>query len=121
MSFKTIQKTCSSKLLLTGFYSSFCSENQDKVLAIMKHNPSLAAREIGGITVSDLQFIFKKYLLSLHGAPLHKFQYNPHVIHLAIDPSGGGKGSDWAIMSISIENGCRVVSIILNSHIYFSF
>lgn len=105
------------------------AENHDKVLKIMKTQKTLAMREIGGEVITDRQFIFRKHIQDLHTSPRHNFTYAPQVIHCVIDPSGGGKGSDWAIMSGCIDNGMRVVSAgaacklasqtILYSHIRF--
>jgi hypothetical protein len=93
-------------------------ENQEKLMKIYKLRPELALREIGGLVKTDRQFIFSKYIKQLHEQPRHNFQYSPQVIHTVIDPSGGGKGSDWGIISGCIENGKRVVSFKPNQHIF---
>jgi len=92
-------------------------ENHDKVLKIMATQQSLAMRELGGIVITDKLFIFRRNMKEFHSAPRYQFQHRCQVLHVSIDPSGGGSGSHYAIYTIAIENGIRIVSM-LHMHLY---
>lgn len=87
------------------------SENHEKVMKVMEHNKLLAAREIGGLIVTSKSFVFQTFVGPLKAAPLYQLQQKPRVLHCGIDPSGGGKKSDWSMFTGCFEAEHRVVRI----------
>lgn len=70
----------------------------------MKNNKKLFERENLGMISSDAQMIFTTAMVrGLMNAAYAPPQIKPCVLFTAIDPSGGGSQSDYAICSIYIE------------------
>jgi hypothetical protein len=85
-------------------------ERQNRLEKIMK-DKSLVDRELKGIINSDKQYLFKKpWIRAFMTRPVYQFQYTCQVIHCAVDPAGGAKGSDYVVGSLAYENGCKVVT-----------
>jgi hypothetical protein len=85
-------------------------QRMDKLDKIIK-DKALKDRELHGIINTNKQFLFKKvWIRQFISREVYSFQYNCQVIHCAIDPAGGGEGSDYTIGSCAYENGRKVVS-----------
>lgn len=68
-------------------------------------------RETRGVVASTKRFIVSEdQILSLKNRPLYEFPTKPDVLYTAIDPSGGGLGSDYAIKTMALSHGVPVVS-----------
>lgn len=85
-----------------------------KVDSIMSCNPTLRDRETRGvITSGKLYFVSRTLVDALRIRP--PFMLSDHtycdVLYTAIDPSGGGSGSDYAIATLSRISGIPVVSV----------
>ncbi len=62
--------------------------------------------------VQLLKYLFKRYTAGLFERDPHIFQHSVNVVHCAIDPSGGGSSSEYAIVSIAHEeNQWAIVGI----------
>lgn len=70
----------------------------------------LFAQEMRGETIGRSFLLAKKNVIALRQRPLFVWARPPGVIHLGIDPHGGGKTSETAIMAISYVRGHIVVS-----------
>lgn len=83
----------------------------DKIAAIMKNMPELNARENLGQVISTKQFMIQSmWLQKLGEMERHQFRGSgPGVIHIGIDPSGGGQASDYAIASVAYDNAKYVI------------
>lgn len=67
---------------------------------IMASDPTMFQRENMGIIASDNVFLFKKVWIDwLFAKERYSPLYKPGIVYIAIDPSGGGSQSDWAICS----------------------
>lgn len=70
----------------------------------------LGTQEMSGTMISPLTFIVRAtYIRQLQERPHYIFNHAPSVIHVAIDPHGGGKTSRTCIMFLANENGRIVV------------
>jgi hypothetical protein len=74
----------------------------------------LFAQEMRGETIGRSFLLAKKNVIALRQRPLFVWARPPGVIHLGIDPHGGGKTSETAIMAISYTRGHIVVRISAN-------
>lgn len=79
---------------------------------IMKNQEEMLAREIGGVASSLHQKAFPiKFVNKFKSLPPYKLTYDmtyDHIFH-AIDPSGCGKSSDYAIISMVRVNGQSII------------
>lgn len=75
-------------------------DRQELVSSLM--DATTAAREMSGQIASQSEFCFKKPFLNafLERPPLAP-RRPVQELHIAVDPSGGGKSSDWAIVTIA--------------------
>ena len=82
-------------------------ESQKMVEMLMEDVPDLYAREVMGEFVSGERTIFlDKHILQLKESSQVKHKYlSDNVLYTAIDPNGGGKGSDLAIVTFYNEGG----------------
>lgn len=80
----------------------------------MRSRPELADRELFGIVTNSRQQLFQKYLPPFKERPKYDFQHSVNVVHIGIDPSGGGAGSAYAIVSLCHEED-RVVILGLDT------
>jgi hypothetical protein len=95
-----------SKLLMPVWKS----EGRQNRLQQMNKDKALHDRENLGKINSNKNYLFKKqWIDAFNKRASHHFQYNPQVIHCAIDPAGGGEGSDYTIGTAAIEAGRKVV------------
>jgi len=95
-----------TKLRLPKWKPIAATEKVEKLI----QNKVTIARELHGKISSSRDLVFKKpWINQFITRPPHIFQYNPQVIHVAIDPSGGGEGSDYVIGSMAFENSKKVV------------
>ena len=79
---------------------------QQMIQRVMASDPELMVRETRGLVMSTKQFmIHKSFILHLHNRPVYHVKNKVQVLHMAIDPSGGGTASDYAICTIGRESG----------------
>lgn len=85
---------------------------QRKTEKVMESDPEMRARELCGGIISTNNFIFASYMetfkeqIAKHPRTIES---QPGVIHMAIDPSGGGNPSDYAICSYTYHRGSQVI------------
>jgi hypothetical protein len=76
-----------------------------KVDAIMAGNPEMRDRELRGVIKSSKRFFLtEEQVEAMRAKPMHSFTEHgrtPDVLFTAIDPSGGGAGSDYAIVTMA--------------------
>lgn len=82
---------------------------QEKIDAIMKTMPEINARENAGQTLTSQKVCEKKWIKALQDRKLWTFQNPVSVIHIGIDPSGGGSASDYALNSMAYDNAQYVI------------
>lgn len=75
---------------------------------IMKSNPERMRRELHGMVGSKKKFLFKNYTSKFRELTPYRWRERPKVLHLAIDPSGGG-GSDWSYTLVGHEDPYDVI------------
>jgi len=79
---------------------------QTRMQEILRSSVNTFNRENMGMVATDSQFMFPAYFVrALHKAPLFHISYNPDLLFLAIDPSGGGSQSDYAMATIAFCRG----------------
>lgn len=84
--------------------------DQSKIEKMIK-DQALLDRETRGIINTNKDFLFKKpWIRALLTRPAYQFQFNCQVLHTAIDPAGGGEGSDYTIGTMAHEDSRKVVS-----------
>ena len=86
-------------------------DRQVKMRKIMESDPELYTRENMGVVVSKKQFLFDPRLIKAFFAiPPFISTHGITDAHVAIDPSGGGSQSDYAICSAFNAHGRKVVT-----------
>lgn len=86
-------------------------ESLDKVKLIMQGQGTLFDVENLGRTQSDAHYVFNRdWVRTLQAAPLYRWPRPPDLLFMAIDPSGGGTQSDYALATVGIRDGCYVVA-----------
>lgn len=85
-------------------------ERHNMLRQIMGDNTAAFAREAMGLVASSDHFMYKEYIKTLVTQPQLTFERRPGVIFFAVDPSGGGTQSDFAIMITTFYQGNHVVS-----------
>jgi hypothetical protein len=89
-----------------------------KIQAIMGDDSATFTRENQGIVISSRQFMFPvPWVVSFMQQERVQFEHNVPLIHMAIDPGGGGSLSDYAMSAITYFNEKTVVTHI---HIHYS-
>lgn len=84
---------------------------QSRVDLIMAEDPVTHARENMGIVFDDNKYAFSRTLIkAFSDRDRFVFTTHPSEVHIAIDPSGGGSASDYAVVSLVYDCGKRVVS-----------
>ena len=80
-------------------------ERTAKVDAIMAVNPELRDRETRGVSGSQTRYILdEQTVAALRERGAYRFsEQNPQVLYSAIDPSGGGSASDFAIVTLALN------------------
>jgi hypothetical protein len=84
------------------------TERQAMTEQIMKGNVARMNRELHGVVGSQKQFLFRKYITKMTELAPYRWKTNPTVLHLAVDPSGGG-ASDYAYSLLGYEEGYNVI------------
>ncbi len=83
-----------------------------RVDAIMSANKEQNMRENRGVVISSRRYAFQsEWIKAFRERPRHPFTAPVKVLHMAIDPSGGGSMSDYAIVTCAREQGRVIVSI----------
>lgn len=92
------------------------------VFSRMMCNPDLRDRETRGVIRSSLHYVFPTLIVDALRKRVHaEFgEGKPDVLYSGIDPSGGGEGSDYAIFTMAIHQGCITVSACCQYFTYFS-
>ena len=87
-------------------------ERTAKVDAVMASNPTLRDRETRGVVSSTMRFLIDKLIIQefQKREPGVFADGRPNVLFSAIDPSGGGSGSDYAIVTMAMNGGIPTVS-----------
>jgi hypothetical protein len=89
------------------------SKRQDLMQTIMASDPELYARENLGVVISTRTFLFTERVLKrFRQRPQYALRRKPQIVYIGIDPSGGGSGSDYTIMSSVFEQGHHVVRCV---------
>lgn len=88
-------------------------ERSEVARLLYKADQASFEREVQGRIASSYTYIFNKQLLRLfQNRPHYQFE-NPkrvRVIHVGVDPHGGGEASDFVIFSMCYIHGRKVVS-----------
>lgn len=87
------------------------SKDQDiKAIYKAQGESALGDQEMSGMSVSTRTYIIQGiYIKQLHIRPLHIFANPVGLIHVGIDPHGGGKTSNTAIVALANDCGRVVV------------
>lgn len=86
----------------------------DNTAIINEFRPDMAATEIYGEPAEDTRRVFPEELVQrLEKAPPHRAmelgRTIPRYVVTAVDPSGGGSRSDWAMVTYYVHMGRKVV------------
>ena len=86
-------------------------ENTAKVDAVMACNPALRDSETRGIIVSSNRYwLSERQVHAFRDRARYSFPLgHPDVLYTGIDPSGGGSGSKYAIVTITRKEGRIIV------------
>ena len=103
------KRACNHKLTMNPHWKP--PERTAKVDAIMSARPEMRDRETRGVDTSSQHFVCSEEEVDkLRARERQVFPVGqPDVLFTAIDPSGGGQGSDYAVVTIAIVNGNQVV------------
>jgi hypothetical protein len=100
---------CNHKLSLLPHWKP--AELQAKVDAILATNPELAMQETRGTFCSGNTMLIKeKWIEHMVKAPVYIINYAIPFLYTYVDPSGGGKSSDYCLTTLAYVNGHTVVS-----------
>lgn len=77
---------------------------------IMGSDTAAFAREAMGMVASSDHFVYKSYMDALLKQPRVSFTQRPGAVYFAVDPSGGGSASDYALLITTFHDGHHVVS-----------
>lgn len=81
-----------------------------KVREIMRSNRTLYMRENQGMLAGDTLYYFKAPLVAAFAQlPKWDFDHQPDFLFVGVDPSGGGKQSDYSVATIAYTKGCIVL------------
>lgn len=85
----------------------------------MATNPALRDRETRGATTSERHYILEKEEIDKFKARgRHEFPPNqPDVLFTAIDPSGGGTGSDFVILTLALIGASNQITVSAKHYI----
>ena len=90
----------------------FRSSKNVEVVETMLDSITAAQEVHGAITGGTSDYFVRKYVDNFANKAPYKFERDVEVIHCFIDPSAGGKGSDFVIASLAYENGkCIIVGL----------
>ena len=101
---------CQHKMDKLPHWKTF--ERQALIDAILATSADLANTETRGVVKSSKRDLFEKsWIKHFSERPPHTFLYNPSVLWVGIDPSGGGNQSDFAIATMAYSQAARVVRL----------
>ena len=108
---KGIAEKCIHKLDELAAWKSV--ERYMMVSQVLSRKKDIMMREQQGLMVGKRQPYFDAlYIRMLFDRPVYTFQNAPHVLHMSMDPSGGGTLSNYTISTLGFENGMTVVSTL---------
>lgn len=84
-------------------------KRQELTEELMSSNMARMQRELQGMIIGSSVFCFNEYSRAMFDAQPYRFENKPPVLHLGIDPSGGGEGSDYSYVLTANENGVDVI------------
>jgi len=85
--------------------------------ALVEGQETTRRQEMLGMISSDNVYCFVHSWINAFVRRQRWFFSHPvQVIHVGIDPSGGGEGSEFAIMSISFDGPYAVVSLVTHTY-----
>lgn len=106
---KGIAEKCIHKLDELAAWKSV--ERYMMVSQVLSRKKDIMMREQQGLMVGKRQPYFEAlYIRLLFERALYAFQNAPHVLHMSMDPSGGGTLSNYTLSTLAFENGMTVVS-----------
>ena len=83
------------------------------VISLMgKDKQAIEEEQFGVSGTNGNNLYLPKFIKAFENRPRHVFSEPPGVVHIAIDPSGGGSGSNYTIVSQAWEHGRQVVSFV---------
>lgn len=86
------------------------ADRQRKMRKIMESDEHLFLRENLGMLSNANVYVFRGPSIQwLHDAPHYRLQSSPDILYCAVDPSGGGSQSDYAMVTVAIEGGNYVI------------
>ena len=80
-----------------------------QIQAVLANDVNKFNREIKGVVTVDQTQLYIQYLKALIALPLFRFLFAVPLVWSFIDPAGGGKGSEYAVVSIAEQDGRIVV------------
>lgn len=96
-------------------------ERQAVINDILKNYPELAATEILGMVKGCKRNAFERmWIHALRDRAPYKFEHNPNVLWMSVDPSGGGAHSDFALCTLAYANGKHVVLLFITFDTHFA-
>ena len=98
---------CNHKLYKLPFWKPIA--RAELTSAILASMPELNARENLGQVVSSREYMCKPFMKAFRERPSYRLAHDATVVHIGIDPSGGGTSSDYAICSTVHDNGNYVI------------
>jgi hypothetical protein len=79
---------------------------QAMIQMVLASDPELCARETRGLVMSTKLFVLDRiWIKKFMEREPYALKENAQVLHMGIDPSGGGSGSDYAVCTLGIESG----------------
>lgn len=87
-------------------------ERMAKTDAILSTNPAMRDAESRGVVMSSTRHVLQEAQIKRfkEREPFDFPEGRPDVLYTAIDPSGGGAGSDYVILTLALCQGRVVVS-----------
>lgn len=86
------------------------SKRQRIAEALLGEDEATQMQEMAGIVFGTTRYLFsEKWIQEFIRVPRWLFTHPVQVIHCAIDPSGGGSGSEFAIASVTLEGPYAIV------------
>jgi hypothetical protein len=93
-------------------WKSKSKDSDVRAIYAQQGKSDLFDQEMRGQTISKHNYLIQgKYIKALNLRDLHIWAWPPGVIHVGIDPHGGGKTSEHAVIAISYTRGSHVVSL----------
>lgn len=86
-----------------------------QIKTVLENDKATFDREMRGKVAGNDVRIYRPFIKKFTQLQNYIFQYPPRVMFSTIDNSGGGAGSDFAIITKAVENGLHVVSVTQNN------